>query len=82
MIAFSRGNQGFIAFNGQYGQNMNVRIQTGLAAATYCDVISGERVGSSCSGASFVVGADGFADIVISASHESGVIAIHAEARF
>lgn len=81
MIAFSRGNQGFIAFNGQFGANMNNRLQTGLAAGTYCDIISGNRLGNSCSGASFIVGADGFADINIPSTHASGVIAIHTQAR-
>jgi alpha-amylase len=80
-IAFSRGNRGFIAFNGQYGQNMSVRLQTGLAAGTYCDVISGSKVGSSCSGSSFTVGSDGFSDISISSNHATGVVAFHAESR-
>lgn len=81
MIAFSRGNRGFIAFNGQFGQNMNVRLQTGLPEGTYCDVISGNKVGSSCTGASFAVAADGFALIAIASNHSTGVIAIHVDAR-
>lgn len=81
MIAFSRGNRGFIAFNGQFGQNMSVRLQTGLAAGTYCDIISGSKVGTSCTGASFTVGSDGFAQINIASNHAAGVIAIHDEAR-
>lgn len=81
MIAFSRGNRGFIAFNGQYGQNMAVRIQTGLSAGTYCDVISGQKVGLSCSGPTVVVAADGLADINIASNHAYGVLAIHADAK-
>jgi alpha-amylase len=81
MIAFSRGNRGFIAFNGQFGQNMNQRLQTSLPAGTYCDVISGDKIGNSCTGASFVVGSDGFADINISLNHAAGFIAIHVDAR-
>lgn len=81
MIAFSRGARGFIAFNGQFGQNMTVKLQTGLPAGTYCDVISGNKVGSNCSGASFIVDLDGFSDISIPSNHVSGVIAIHVDAR-
>jgi alpha-amylase len=80
-IAFSRGNRGFIAFNGQFGQNMNVQLQTGLSAGTYCDIISGSRVGNTCTGASFAVGSDGQATINIPSNHATGVIAIHAESR-
>lgn len=81
MIAFSRGARGFIAFNGQFGQDMTVKLQTGLPSGNYCDVISGNKLGTSCSGASFMVDLDGFSDISISSNHASGVIAIHVNAR-
>jgi alpha-amylase len=80
-IAFSRGTRGFIAFNGQFGANMNTRIRTGLPAGTYCDIISGNRVGNSCTGASFVVGSDGLVDVNIPANHADGVIAITSDSR-
>lgn len=81
-IAFSRGSRGFLAFNGQFGVDMNVRIQSGLPGGTYCDIISGAKVGSNCSGATVAVSTvDGFATVNIPADHPTGVIAIHVEAR-
>ena len=81
-IAFSRGNRGFIAFNGQFGAAMNIRLQTGLSGGTYCDVISGARLGTTCTGASVVVSSvDGMATINIPANHATGVIAIHSESK-
>lgn len=80
-IAFSRAGRGFIAFNGQYGQNMSVLRQTGLPAGTYCDVISGSKVGNTCTGSSITVGSDGQADINIPSNHATGVVAIHVDSR-
>lgn len=80
-IAWSRGNRGFIAFNGQYNVDMNLWLQTQLPAGTYCDIISGDKVGNSCSGRSAVVFADGRAEIIIPANADDGVFAIHVESR-
>jgi alpha-amylase len=80
-IAFSRGARGFIAFNGQVGANMNMRIETDLPVGTYCDVISGGKVAAACSGASFVVGADGFVQVNIPANNVDGFIALTVDAR-
>lgn len=81
MIAFSRGSRGFIAFNGQFGVDMNSRLQTGLAAGVYCDIISGQKTGNSCSGASFTVDSQGYANIAISMGHAAGVIAFHTDSK-
>ncbi|CAO1430966.1 unnamed protein product [Diamesa serratosioi] len=80
-ISFSRGNRGFIAFNGQFNVDLNTWLQTGLPAGTYCDVISGDKVGASCSGRSAVVFPDGRAEIILPSSAEDGVFAIHAESK-
>ena len=80
-IAFARGNRGFIAFNGQSGQNLSQRLQTDLSGGTYCDIISGSKVGNVCSGASFLVASDGQAEIKIPSNHATGVIAFHADSR-
>lgn len=80
-IAFSRGNRGFIAFNGQYGINLSQSLQTGLPAGTYCDISSGSKVGNTCTGASVTVATNGFATISLSASAAEGFIAIHVDAR-
>ena len=79
-IAFSRGNRGFVVFNGEtYALNQN--LATGLSAGTYCDVITGQRYGNSCSGISIQVGADGRAQFYLAADAYDGVIAIHIDAK-
>lgn len=77
-VAFSRGNRGFIVFNAE-NWDLNENIQTGLSSGTYCDVISGEKNGSSCTGKSISVGGDGVAQFSISGNSDDGVIAIHVE---
>jgi len=81
-IAFSRGNRGFIAVSQESG-DVNVNVQTGLPAGTYCDVISGNKEGSSCSGRVVTVGGDGRANIQIPSvnSEADSVVAIHVEAK-
>jgi alpha-amylase len=80
-IAFSRGNRGFIAFNGQYGVDLRQTLQTGLPGGTYCDIATGNKVGNACSGTSVLVQANGVADIFLSASVPEGFLAIHANTR-
>lgn len=80
-IAFSRGNRGFIAFNGQFGVNLSQNLQTGLPAGTYCDVASGMKSGSVCTGRTITVGSDGRADIFLSAFVAEGFLSIHVDAK-
>ena len=80
-IAFSRGNRAFIVFNGQFGVDLSQSLQTGLPAGTYCDMSTGNKVGTSCSGTSVVVAANGMANIVLSSRVPEGFIAIHVNAR-
>jgi alpha-amylase len=80
-IAFSRGTSGFIAFNGQYGVDLNQTLQTGLPQGAYCDLATGRKVGSSCTGIKVTVGADGRAAIFISASDPEGFLAISIDSR-
>lgn len=79
-IAFSRGSRGFVAFNND-NYDLNSSLQTGLPAGTYCDVISGLKSGSSCTGKTVVVGSDGRANISIGSSEGDGVLAIHVNAK-
>jgi alpha-amylase len=79
-IAFSRGNRAFIVFNGESG-GLNQNLATGLSAGTYCDVISGFKSGSSCTGASVSVGGDGRANINLAGNAVDGVIAIHVDSK-
>lgn len=80
-IAFSRGNRGFIAFNGQYRQDLSVTLQTGMPAGTYCDIATGGKSGSSCLGRTITVGSDGRGLVSLSSAVPEGFIAIHAESR-
>ncbi|XP_023318608.1 alpha-amylase 1-like [Trichogramma pretiosum] len=80
-IAFSRGNLGFIAFNGEYGVDLKEHLQTGMAMGEYCDIISGKKVRGNCSGKRVKVEADGTAYIEIFKDESNGVLAIHAESK-
>ncbi|XP_054738198.1 alpha-amylase A-like [Anastrepha obliqua] len=79
-IAFCRGNKGFVAFNGDTS-DLNTSLQTCLPSGTYCDIISGEKSGSICTGKSVVVRADGRATITIAKNEEDGVLAINVESK-
>ncbi|XP_050666679.1 alpha-amylase 4N-like isoform X4 [Leptidea sinapis] len=75
-IAFCRGGQAFIAFNND-NWDLNQTLQTCLPAGNYCDVISGEKQGSGCSGKVVTVGSDGRAHISIGANEYDMMLAIH-----
>ncbi|XP_043941928.1 alpha-amylase 1B-like isoform X2 [Protopterus annectens] len=75
-IAFSRGNKGFIIFNND-DWCMDVTLFTGLPAGTYCDVISGQKEDSQCSGIQIQVGSDGRANFKIVNTADDPFIAIH-----
>uniref|UniRef100_A0A4X1V6Q6 Alpha-amylase n=1 Tax=Sus scrofa TaxID=9823 RepID=A0A4X1V6Q6_PIG len=68
-VAFGRGNRGFIVFNNDDWQ-LSSTLQTGLPGGTYCDVISGDKVGNSCTGIKVYVSSDGTAQFSISNSAE------------
>jgi hypothetical protein len=57
-IAFSRGDKGFVAINRETSP-VFATVATGLAAGTYCDLLTGGRVGAACAGTSVVVAAGG-----------------------
>jgi alpha-amylase len=76
-IAFSRGDRGFVAINRE-STVLSATRQTGLAAGTYCDVLTGGRVGGACAGTSVVVAADGTAALNVPAM---AAVAIHAQAK-
>ena len=76
-IAFSRDNKGFIVFNLNDGNIQKEMIKTGLSAGVYCDVITGDRIGTFCTGKSVIINNDGFAEISLSNNDENGIIVIH-----
>ncbi|NXE78366.1 AMYP amylase, partial [Cochlearius cochlearius] len=79
-VAFGRGNKGFIVFNND-DWSLNVTLQTGLPAGTYCDVISGQRKGDDCTAVEVRVADDGTANFLISNKDEDPFIAIHVDAK-
>uniref|UniRef100_A0A673KDS1 alpha-amylase n=1 Tax=Sinocyclocheilus rhinocerous TaxID=307959 RepID=A0A673KDS1_9TELE len=79
-IAFSRGSKGFIVINND-DWALNVTLNTGLPKGTYCDVISGDKSGGSCTGKEVSVDADGRATFSISNTDEDPFIAIHADSK-
>uniref|UniRef100_A0A8C5Q0H5 Alpha-amylase n=1 Tax=Leptobrachium leishanense TaxID=445787 RepID=A0A8C5Q0H5_9ANUR len=79
-IAFGRGNKGFIIFNNDDWQ-LDVTLSTGLPAGTYCDVISGQKEGSRCTGRQISVASNGTARFQISNNDEDPFAAIHVDAR-
>jgi alpha-amylase len=78
-IAFSRGDKGFVAINRESGA-LSQKFQTGMAAGSYCDVISGDMSANaaSCSGGTVTVDAQGFTTITVNAM---SAVAIHVGAR-
>jgi alpha-amylase len=72
-IAFSRGDQGFVAINRE-SQSVSVAVMTGLPAGTYCDVLSGGGTGAGCAGTSVVIDANGTVQLDLAAN---SAIAVH-----
>lgn len=56
-IAFSRGNKGFVAINRD--TTVSTTVATGLAAGTYCDLLTGGVSGAACVGTTVTVDAGG-----------------------
>ncbi len=79
-IAFGRGDRGFIVFNGE-GGTLNVNLQTGLPAGTYCDVISGSKDGNSCTGTKITIDGNRKGQFYLPGNADDGVIAIHVNAK-
>ncbi|XP_043481345.1 alpha-amylase A-like [Leptopilina heterotoma] len=81
-IAFARERRGFIVFNNQKNLDLKQRLNTGLPAGRYCDIISGNmNFGNRCSVKTIDVDKKGFADFEIPHMAHNGVIAIHIKAR-
>ncbi|XP_070602534.1 pancreatic alpha-amylase-like [Erythrolamprus reginae] len=79
-VAFGRGNQGFVVFNND-DWNLSATLQTGLPEGIYCDIISGQKEGSNCTGIKIQVHGDGTADFNISNFAEDPFVAIHTKAK-
>ncbi|XP_070566975.1 alpha-amylase 1-like [Ptychodera flava] len=82
-IAFSRGNVGFIAINGDSWE-LSATIYTGLPAGTYCNLYTSDYTSKSCTNkdggmTTVTVKGDGNAYIFIPAN-DNPVLAIHTSA--
>lgn len=64
-----------IVFNNEQNY-LNRTLDTCLAAGTYCDVISGRKIGNRCSGKFVIVGEDGKASFNVTGSE---CFAVHIE---
>ena len=67
MIAFSKGDRGWVAFNNGAAPSKPITVQTGLPAGTYCDLIHGKRQGSSCTGPTVTVNSTGNVTVTVGA---------------
>lgn len=75
-VAFSRNSGGFVAINNDVNQMME-SLQTGMAAGTYCDLMTGPINGNTdCVGRDLTVDANGFTNIDIPAFDPKPMIAI------
>ncbi len=64
LIAFSRGNRGWITINNATTAK-TMTFNTGLAPGTYCDIIHGSISQGSCSGPTITVGSGGVASVTV-----------------
>jgi len=66
VIAFGRGNRGWVAFNNGTAPKQ-ITVQTGLPRGTYCDLVHGGGTASGCAGPEVVVDARGRTTVTVPA---------------
>jgi alpha-amylase len=76
-VAFSRGDRGFVAISRE-ASALTANIPTGLAAGTYCDLLTGGRAGAACAGTRVTVDANGTAALTLPAN---SAVVLHVDAR-
>ncbi len=64
VIAFSRGDKGFVVIDRE-DQSVTGAIATGMPAGTYCDRLTGGLVNGACAGTSVVVDSTGAAHVAV-----------------
>lgn len=65
-VAFSRGSLGFVAIN-HNTTALTQGIASSLPAGTYCDILTGGKVGDACAGTAVTVAADGVVSVTMPA---------------
>jgi alpha-amylase len=71
-VAFGRGDKGFIVINRE-SSAMTQRLQTGLAAGTYCNIAAGNFSNGTCSGPTITVETGGFANFTVGALQAAAI---------
>jgi len=71
-IAFGRGSNGYVVFNTD-GNSLTRTFQTSLPAGTYCDVMSGNYSGGSCSGNTMTVASNGTFTATVGANKDLAI---------
>ncbi|XP_077511151.1 pancreatic alpha-amylase-like [Amblyomma americanum] len=79
-IAFGRGNATFIAINNE-DFRLDAVLQTSLPPGRYCDVISGSKTSTGCSGRVIDVRNDGKVDLTMDNGWEDPMVALHIDAK-
>ncbi len=77
-IAFGRNGKGYLTINDEDGAVNGRSYQTNLPAGRYCDVVHGEKSGTTCTGPVITVDANGWFAANV-AAHDA--IAIHVNAK-
>ncbi|SMF26375.1 carbohydrate-binding module family 20 domain-containing protein [Pseudobacteriovorax antillogorgiicola] len=79
-IAFGRGGLGFVAINRNDFQSLNQRLQTGMPAGEYCDIVHGnfDKATGLCDGPTVTVDGSGFASFDVATID---AVAIHVGAK-
>jgi len=67
VIAFNRGNRGWVAFNNNQQGSRTITVKTGMKKGTYCDIIHGGLKSGRCSGPTVKVSGNGRATVTIKA---------------
>ena len=67
VIAFNRGNRGWVAFNNNQQGAKTITVKTGMKKGTYCDIIHGGLKSGRCSGPTVRVSGSGRATVTIKA---------------
>lgn len=81
-IGFSRGARGYFVLNVRdSGQGLSERLQTNLPPGHYCDMATGEKIVSRCSGKTVIVGYDGIALFQLENNSKEMFMAIHVDAK-
>lgn len=79
-IAFGRGNSTFLVINNE-GFRLERVYQTSLPAGIYCDVVSGSKTSTGCSGRSYTVNGEGEVAISVDNAWEDPMVALHTGAK-